>query len=335
MNDETQKTIVQPRILFIGGANTGRSPMAAALLTQLLAKEPINWVIESAGVTSHDDDPAEPEAWQAMNILNMDITEHSARSLSEDIVQTATILIAIDTGIKHVIHQLFPSAREKTYALGELANLERNIPDPFRMQVVTWVTYAKEMQSMLHKGLERLKEIVATHSDDSSTASHATQAATISVYDTAQTAIQDDAETQTDTLSYGNTPITQQEKPLDEKDPSQQSQQTDTTRSNSIERCEQIFRILRDMPRLIDWAQGKIQVKQELQSIATISLAPDEPIQPYINMLLAIISMQEETPSSGQCEIILESLKSMYQAIDTMSLTRLSLQLAQWAQRHK
>jgi protein-tyrosine-phosphatase len=157
---QTGQTGQQPLILIVGGADTGRSPITVALLRHKLSQYNLPWLVTSAGVTGHDDDPAEPEARDAIATFGLNIDEHRARSLDDDMVAAATVLIAIDSGTLHVLRARYPAAADWTVMLSDLADSRRDIPDLFRMQMGAWVSYAREIESMLSKGLERLISLV-------------------------------------------------------------------------------------------------------------------------------------------------------------------------------
>lgn len=148
-------------ILIIGGADTGRAPMAAALLRRLSAARGYRWTIESAGVLGHDGDEAEPEARDAMEALGLDISAHQARSLTEPAAAQATLLIAVERGVALVVSSRFPHTRANTHILGELAQRARDIPDPFRMQLGAWMTYAREIEALLIAALPQIATLVA------------------------------------------------------------------------------------------------------------------------------------------------------------------------------
>jgi protein-tyrosine phosphatase len=147
-----------PLILIIGAADTGRAPIAAALLNRMLARRSIAWRVASAGVIGHDDQPAQPEARDAITILGLDINQHQARSLSAALADEAHILLATDSGVARVLHARHPQAN--SISLGELAGSQRDIPDPFRMQVGAWLNYAREIEALLSAGLDRLVALV-------------------------------------------------------------------------------------------------------------------------------------------------------------------------------
>ncbi|NNJ10974.1 low molecular weight phosphatase family protein [Chloroflexales bacterium ZM16-3] len=147
-----------PQILIIGAADTGRAPMAAALLRRLLHQRGMEWPVTSAGVVGHDEEPPQTEARDAIAFLNLDISHHQARSLNDDLANVARVMLAIDSGVGLVLRARYPQAA--IVSLGELAGRRRDIPDPFRMQVGAWVSYAREIEDLLSAGLNRLIAMV-------------------------------------------------------------------------------------------------------------------------------------------------------------------------------
>lgn len=145
-------------ILFIGAADTGRAPMAAALLRRLLRRHDLRARVASAGVVGHDGDPAEPEARDAMLALGLDINDHAARSLSDELVAEAGLLVAVEAGVARAVRSRHPDAEVLT--LGGLAGRARDIPDPFRMQVGAWMHYAGEIEALLAAGLPRIRALL-------------------------------------------------------------------------------------------------------------------------------------------------------------------------------
>lgn len=129
--------------------------MAAALLRRALASHGYHARVESAGVVGHDDAAAEPEARDACATLGLDLSEHRARSLGDDLAHAARLLLAIDSGTLAVLRArhgpCVPAA-----SLGQLAGSSRDVPDPFRMQVGAWITYAREIEALLVAALPQI-----------------------------------------------------------------------------------------------------------------------------------------------------------------------------------
>lgn len=143
-------------ILIVGGADTGRAPMAAALLARLLAARAPGCRVGSAGVLGHDDDPAETEARDTMVHMGLDISDHRARSVGDALVEGAALVVGIDSGTTRVLLGRFPGAAARIAALGDLAGRPRDIPDPFRMQIGAWLSYARELEQMLTAALPQI-----------------------------------------------------------------------------------------------------------------------------------------------------------------------------------
>src|SRR5688500_12139535 len=146
-------------ILMVGAADTGRAPMAAALLRRQLDAHQCAWEVETCGVLGHDGASAEVEARDTMVHMGLDIGDHQARSIAGEQVRQAALIVTIDRGSALVVRARFPEAAARVYSLGELAGRPRDIPDPFRMQIGAWMTYAREIESMLEAALPRMFEL--------------------------------------------------------------------------------------------------------------------------------------------------------------------------------
>lgn len=141
-------------ILIVGAADTGRAPIAVALLRRMAQERGYSWQIASAGVVGHDDDPLQPAARDALAVLGLAADDHIARSLTDELAAAANVLIAVDSGIARVLRSRYPQAT--IASLGELAGRARDIPDPAGMQVGAWLHYSREMEQLLREGFERI-----------------------------------------------------------------------------------------------------------------------------------------------------------------------------------
>lgn len=150
---------MSPTILIVGGAATGRVPMTAALLERLISQRGLDWQVTTGGVVAHDDDPAEIEARDAMIALGLDIAAYRAQSVSDEHIKHAQVIVAVDSGTARVIRARYPDLAGHVTTLGELSGRARDIPDPFRMQIGAWITYAREIETLLKAGLNRLTEL--------------------------------------------------------------------------------------------------------------------------------------------------------------------------------
>ncbi len=146
-------------ILIVGAADTGRAPIAAALLRRMAQARGYSWQIASAGVVGHDDDPLQPAARDALAVLGLVLEDHIARSLTDELAAAANVLIAVDSGIARVLRSRYPQAT--IASLGELAGRARDIPDPAGMQVGAWLQYSREMEQLLREGFARIVALLS------------------------------------------------------------------------------------------------------------------------------------------------------------------------------
>ncbi len=304
-------------ILLIGGADTGRAPMAAAILRRMLATHISDFSIASAGVVGHDGDPAEPEARDALTTLGLDIQEHRARSLTDDIVATATLLICVDSGIARVVRARYPQAHVSIVTLGELAGRSRDLPDPFRMQIGAWIGYAREIEGLLRDGMQRL--IALAHGEPI----HAqTRSDPPTLPYTSSTVTQATASAHASATSTGTTHTS-----------ATSTTSPDTTagpRQAAIARCDQLLILLHSMPHIIAWETARHQLEVELHTIQHTPYAPTELIQPYIAMVQTLIGTSTSLPSPGQINLLRMTITRLDHFVDAQALTTLSNQVVHW-----
>jgi len=155
---QEQHSSPAPVVLIVGAADTGRAPIAVALLRRLAQEHGQTWDIASAGVVGHDDEPLQSTARDALAVLGLSLDNHLARSLTDELAASANVLIAIDSGIARVLRSRYPQAT--IASLGELAGRNRDIPDPAGMQIGAWLHYSREMEQLLKAGFERIQALL-------------------------------------------------------------------------------------------------------------------------------------------------------------------------------
>jgi protein-tyrosine-phosphatase len=278
-------------ILIIGAADTGRAPMAAALLRRLLHRRGIGWAVASAGVVGHDGDPAEIEARDAIAILNLDLSQHIARSLNDELAATARVLLAIDSGVARVLQGRYPQTT--IISLGALAGRQRDIPDPFRMQVGAWVSYAREIEAMLSAGLDQLIGLA----DDSA----------------------------------APTPAPTQTKAAPAQPPAPPTRQTEPPgaelRRADIERCLRLLALAAELPGVVDWAGARRQIEADLQAMGA-PIGPEDLSRPYVAVVQAMLGLTPQPPAPGQSTALRAALAALRTPVSAEALSAMSAELA-------
>ncbi|NJO04715.1 MAG: low molecular weight phosphatase family protein [Chloroflexaceae bacterium] len=273
-----------PAILVVGAADTGRAPILVALLQRMLAQHGYTWPVASAGVTGHDGEPAEPEARDTMAAFGLDIIEHRARSVSEELIAEASLVITTDRGVLRVLRMMYPAAAARMVTLGELAGKQRDIPDLFRMQIGAWMSYTREMETLLADGWARLVALAAP----------APPAEAAPVVEGVA-------------LPAEPAPVA-----LAAETPAIASE-----REAALQRLERLLQIMQDMPELLNWEQTRIQFQTDLTTVAQHPLDEADLAEAYARLLGSIVNMRTTPPNTEQMGLLKAALQNLRTRINT------------------
>lgn len=94
--------------------------MAQALLQQMLAEQGITQVtVRSAGTAAERGAKASPFAEQALREVGIDLTNHRAQGLDQELVAWADMILTMTRHHKEFVIDAFPAALSKTHVLKE------------------------------------------------------------------------------------------------------------------------------------------------------------------------------------------------------------------------
>jgi len=118
-------------VVFVCLGNICRSPYAAALLRRLAPLPDLR--VSSAGFIGPGR-PAAPDAVETAGARGIDLTAHSSRLLTADMVATAGLVVVMDARQARAVRRL-GAAASRVLVLGDLDPQpigRRAIPDPFQ-----------------------------------------------------------------------------------------------------------------------------------------------------------------------------------------------------------
>ena len=108
-------------VCFVCAGNICRSPMAVALMTDIIRSDPTlnrrDIEICSAGTLMTKGNPAHPYAQKAMQELGLTLDGHRSAALSPDIVARADLIVAMHTYVEEDVIAMYPESSIKTCTL--------------------------------------------------------------------------------------------------------------------------------------------------------------------------------------------------------------------------
>ncbi|GAA0841525.1 protein-tyrosine-phosphatase [Marinobacter szutsaonensis] len=119
-------------ILIVCVGNICRSPMAEYLLRARL-HEQSGKQIHSAGIGALVDKPADETALELLKEQGIDATGHRARQVTQKMLASADLILAMEEGHLKRLHEIAPQIRGRAFLLGKWQN-SQPVPDPYRQQ---------------------------------------------------------------------------------------------------------------------------------------------------------------------------------------------------------
>lgn len=120
------------RVLMVCVGNVCRSPMAAAVLADRLARRGIAVVVESAGLAALVGRPADPLAQALLRERGLDLSGHRARQLTTQLIRDFELVLVMDADQQAEVERLLPGARGRVHRLGRFGGFD--VPDPYRQE---------------------------------------------------------------------------------------------------------------------------------------------------------------------------------------------------------
>jgi len=159
-------------ILFVCTGNTCRSAMAEGIFKKMLRErkeDDSRFNIISAGISALPGMSPTYEAISAASEQGVDISQHKALQLQEDLVKKADLILVMSNTHKDYIMRKYPFAQNKVFLLkkyaqrGEFKNIQSKdedykIVDPLGRPIEFYRIVARELEENLEKILDKILE---------------------------------------------------------------------------------------------------------------------------------------------------------------------------------
>lgn len=147
----------KPLIAVVCTGNTCRSPMAAAMLRDKLHKafgRDDAATVVSAGLAAGTGMPASAEAVEVMRARGLDLSDHASSPLSDDVLQTADVILTLTRGHRRAILTAWPTLPDRVHTLRTDGG---DVADPVGQSQQVYQQCAEQIDTELDRWIETWK----------------------------------------------------------------------------------------------------------------------------------------------------------------------------------
>ncbi len=153
------------KVLFVCTANVCRSPMAEAIFGSLAEERGLVFETESAGVAALEDARIDPKAGVALDELGIYAEGHRARSVSEEILRDADLVLVMSPWHVEELRRLSGSLPKEVHVLPDYVtgvSGSGGVPDPRGRTMAAYRASARQLLEYIERLLDRLEQRTGT-----------------------------------------------------------------------------------------------------------------------------------------------------------------------------
>lgn len=145
-------------ILFVCTANICRSPMAAAILQDRIAKAGLDAEVQaiSAGVWAQEGARASANSAAVLRSRGINLEDHRSQPLTPALLRKADVVLVMEEAHRRSIFYLAPEHLAKVFLLSEMAGGNDDVSDPFGGPFEEYVETADLLAALIDLGMPKI-----------------------------------------------------------------------------------------------------------------------------------------------------------------------------------
>jgi protein-tyrosine-phosphatase len=129
--------------------------MAEAIASGILKGAGVK--VASAGLSAYNGAAASTHAAACMEHLGLSLSGHRARTIDDQLMDVADLILTMTTGHKNYLQQQYPHVAFKIYTLNEYVGEDGEVTDPFGQSLEVYEQCASDLQRLISKLAIRLQ----------------------------------------------------------------------------------------------------------------------------------------------------------------------------------
>jgi protein-tyrosine-phosphatase len=151
-------------VLFVCTANRFRSPLAAALFTNVLKEKGVagDWHVGSAGTWAIPRQPTIPRVLSVARRFGIDLSAHSSKIVSQRLLSEYDLILVMQSSHREALLTEFPELQNRLFLLSDVVeHRSYDIPDSMQSEkgILDVLT---TLQDLLARGWDRICDLATS-----------------------------------------------------------------------------------------------------------------------------------------------------------------------------
>lgn len=135
--------------------------MAMGLMLARVMSELDGWQIESAGIWAQRGSPPAQYTLEVLQKRGIDLSGYRSRPITREMLRDFNLILTMERNHREALRSAFPQYNGKIFMLSEMIDKKSDIVDPVGGRLPDFEDTAREIESILDKGYERIDRLAA------------------------------------------------------------------------------------------------------------------------------------------------------------------------------